>query len=159
MKLKREAHALYIRSTSESEWYLVGKDISDLSVDMNGSFESNKNILGESSTTDNGYTPQIGVDPYKANTDDSIYAFLRDLALNRKSGDDAKIEILEVMIENTAASSHAAWKEDGIIEIVNYGGDTTGMAINFNIHYDGNREEGTATIVDKVPTFKKAGEL
>lgn len=153
MKLKREAHALYIQPANESTWYLIGKGIEDLSVEMNGSFEQTRDILGGVAVSDTGYQPQISVEPYYADPSDSIYAFLKDLALNRKSGDDAKAKVLEVLIEDTEDASHSAWQEDAIIEITSYGGDTSGLGINFNIWSDGNRQEGTATLNNKVPTF------
>lgn len=152
-KLKREAHALYIKPASLGSWYLVGKGIDDLSVEMNGSFEQTKDILGEVAVSDTGYQPQISVEPYHADPEDSIYDFLKDLAMNRKSGDDAKCKVLEVLIEDTEDESHSAWQEDARIEITSYGGDTSGLGINFNVWFDGNRQSGTATIADKVPTF------
>lgn len=159
MKLKREAHALYIKpatgSLSSNSYFLIGKGIEDLSVEMNGSFEQKKDILGSVSTNDTGYTPQISVEPYHADTTDSIYEFLKDIAMNRKSGDDCKVKILEVLIDDTNSESFDAWEEDGKVEITNYGGDTSGLGINFNLWYDGNRKQGTATMAGKVPTFNE----
>lgn len=154
MKLKREAHALYIKpATGSGTYFLIGKGIDDLSVEMNGSFEQKKDITGNVSVSDTGYQPQVGVEPYHADTTDSIYSFLKDLAMNRKSGDDCKVKILEVLIDSTEGTSYDAWEEDGKVEITSYGGDTSGLGINFNLWYDGNRTKGTATIENKVPTF------
>lgn len=155
-KLKREAHALYIKPASgalSQNYFLVGKGIDDMSVEMNGSFEQTKDVTGEVSVSDTGYQPQVSVEPYHANTDDSIYTFLKDLALNRKSGDDCKVKILEVLIDTTDGVKYDAWEEDGKVEITSYGGDTSGMGINYNLWYDGNRTQGKATISAKVPTF------
>lgn len=152
-KLKREAHGLYIRFSSLDAWYLIGKGIDDMSVEMNGSFEQTKDITGEVSVSDTGYQPQVSVEPYYANPDDAIYDKLLDLALNRKSGDDAKAEYLEVIIEDTSETTHKAWQEDCRIEIVSYGGDTSGFQIAFNVWTDGNRQQGTAEFSGKVPTF------
>lgn len=154
-KLKRSAHALYVKAgTTGAEWYLVGKDIDDMSVDMNGSFGTTHNILDEVSVSDTGYEPEIDVTPYYANPEDAIYPFLLDLALNRKSGDDCVGKYLEVIAENAADTSHKAWQEDCKFEISSYGGDTNGFQIEYNIHPDGDRVEGTATIgADKIPVF------
>ena len=159
-KLKREAHALYIKpavgSLSSNNYFLIGKGIDDLSVEMNGSFEQKKDITGNTSVSDTGYSPQVSVEPYHADPTDSIYSFLKDLAMNRKSGDDCKVKILEILIDKESGA-YDAWEEDGKVEITSYGGDTSGMGINYNLWYDGNRTKGTATISDKVPTFS-AGE-
>lgn len=158
MKLKREAHALYIKPSSNSlsgsaVYYLIGKGIDELSVSMNGTFEQKKDIIGNVTTSDTGYQPQVGVEPYHADPEDSIYEFLKDIAMNRKSGDECKVKMLEVLIEDTVDEQHDAWEEDAKIEITSYGGDTSGLGINFNIWADGNRKKGTVTLADKVPTF------
>lgn len=152
MKLKREAHKFFVKAGSKP-YYLVGKGVDDMSVEMNGSFETKKDITGQTSVEDDGYNPSVSVEPYYADPEDGIYDFLKDLALNRKSGDEAKAKYLEVIVEDTSATSHEAWEEDCRIEIVSYGGDTKGFQIAYNVHPDGNRKLGTATIKDGVPTF------
>lgn len=153
-KLKRSALSHYLNvAGSSAEWFRIGKHIEELSVDMNGSWESGKNILDETSITDEGYEPSISVTPYFADPEDSIYDFLLDLAMNRKSGDDAKAEYLEVVAKNASDSKHAAWKEDCYIEIVSYGGGTEGVTIEYTIHPAGNRIAGSVTMNGKVPTF------
>lgn len=156
-KLKRSALAHYINASGDglsASWYLIGKDIDDMSVEMNGSFESTSNILGETSVTDTGYEPSISVTPYYADPEDSIYAFLSDLAMNRKSGDDAKCQYMEVLVEDTSAESHKAWKEDCVVEITSYGGGVNGVTIEYTIHPNGNRTQGTVKIENKVPTWQ-----
>lgn len=154
-KLKREAHRFYLSVGKEltKTWFLVGKGIDDMSVEMNGSFEQTKDITGEVSVSDTGYQPQVSVEPYYANPDDAIYPYLKDLALNRKSGDDAIAEYMEVLIEDTDDTEHDAWTEKCRIEIVSYGGDTSGFQIQFNVWPDGERKAGKATYEGKVPTF------
>lgn len=152
-KLKREAHGLYLKPDNIGSYFLIGKGIDDMSVEMNGSFEQTKDVTGETSVSDSGYQPQVSVKTYYANPEDSIYAFLKDLAMNRKSGDDAKAKYLEVLVGDTSGEQHDAWQEDCRIEIVSYGGDTSGFQIAYNIWPDGNRVKGTATIENKIPTF------
>lgn len=155
-KLNRSALVHYIKPMAGelgSTYHLIGKDIDEMSMEMNGSFETKKNILGETSVTDTGYSPSMSVTPYYADPSESIYPFMLDLTMNRKSGDDAKAKLLEIVIEDPKAESHKAWEEDCVVEIVSYGGNTEGLAIPYNIHPNGNRREGTVTIVDKVPTF------
>lgn len=154
-KLKREAHAFYVKAPGMSKYFLVGKGIDDMSVEMNGSFEQTRDITGEVAVSDTGYQPQVSVEPYYANPEDEIYDFLKDLMMNRKSGDDAKAQYLEVIVEDTEGSTHEAWQEDCRIEIVSYGGDTSGLQIAYNVWPDGNRQQGTVASV-KEPTFVPA---
>lgn len=152
MKLAREAHALFLKAPSMSGFHLLGSGMESLTVEMNGEFEQTSDILGETATVDKGYKPQISVSPYYANPDDSIYPFLKDLALNRKSGDAGLCEYMEVVVDDTEASTHSAWKENCRVEITSYGGDTTGFQIEFNIYPNGSREEGTVASL-RNPTF------
>lgn len=159
-KLARKAYATYLDATfggtGSPNWYLVGKDIEDMSVELNPDTESKENILGETSVTDNGYTPSVSADPYYANPTDSIYPKIKAIAMERLKGDDCKTQILEVIIEDTSATSHEAYMEDVIVKPQSYGGDTSGFAIPFDVMFDGNRKKGTVTITDGVPTFTPA---
>lgn len=155
-KLARKAHAIYIDSTFGSatpEWFLIGKDIEDLSVDLAPDVQPQKNILGETSVIDNGYEPKFSADPYYANPDDSIYEKIKSIAMERKTGDDCKTKILEVIIEDTVEETHEAYQEDIIVKPTSYGGDTSGMQIPFDVYFDGNRQKGTVAIANKKPTF------
>lgn len=156
MKLNREALMHYIDSkfgaSGSPVWFLIGKDIDDMSVELNPDTETTKNILGETTVKDNGYEPSMSADPYYANPDDSIYEKIRDIAMNRLKGDECKTTILEVIMEDTVGP-HKAWREDVIVKPQSYGGDTSGVAIPFDVLFNGNRVEGTVTITEGVPTF------
>lgn len=156
MKLTRGAHLFFVDTTMGSgtpSWYLVGKDIEEMNVDLGADTETIKNILDEVSVRHNGYEPSIEAEPFYADPADALYPKLKDIALNRKKGDDCKSKYLEVIIEDTEATSHSAWMEDCLIVPQSYGGDTSGFQIPFNVLPDGNRVQGTATMAGKVPTF------
>lgn len=159
-KLKRSAHRLFLNTagSSAAKWNWIGKDIDELSVEMNGSFETKTNIRDETSTTDTGYQPSVETTPYYADPDDPNYEFLEDLALGRKSGDACKAEYMEVIVKDTEDTNHLAYKEDCQIEISSYGGDTSGYQITFVIHPSGNRKKGYVTISAGEPTFTE-GEI
>ena len=154
MKLERKALLHYIDASFGSgspEWFLIGKDIEDMSVDLNPDTETVKNILGETSVKDNGYEPSMSADPYYANPEDSIYDKIKDIAMQRLTGDACKTKILEVIIDGE--SPYEAYTEDVIVKPQSYGGGTEGVNIPFDVLFDGNRQKGTVTIEDKVPTF------
>lgn len=160
-KLSRGAlmHFLNVAGSASPAWYLIGKNIDDMSVDMGGSFETSKNILDETSVTDEGYAPSVSVAPYYCDPEDEIYDWMLDITLGRKSGDDCKASYMEVVAASPEDSSHTAYTEDCYIEIVSYGGDTTGFQIEYNIHPAGNRVKGTATLDNtKKPTFTPGNE-
>lgn len=123
-----------------------------MSVELNPETETKKNILDETVTNDNGYEPSISVDTYYANVGESIYPKIKDIAMNRLTGEDCKTKILEVLIDKTSGG-YDAWIEDVIVKPQSYGGPQGGVNIPFNISFDGNRTKGTVTITDKVPVF------
>lgn len=156
MKLTRGAHLFYIDTsfgTGTTSWYLVGKDIEEMSVDLGADTETVKNILDETSVRHNGYEPTIDADPFYADPDDALYPKLKDIAMNRKKGDDCKTKYLEVIVEDTEATSHSAWQEDCYVIPQSVGGDTSGFQIPFQVLPAGNRQAGSATLANKVPTF------
>ena len=147
-KLKRSAHLTYIDVSfggNSPEWYLIGKDVSDMSVELNPDTETVKNILDETSINDNGYEPSISVDTYFANPDDgNMYTKIKDIAMNRKNGDDCKTKCMEVLVDKTTGP-YDAWVEDCMVKPQSYGGAQGGVRIPYNIAFCGNREQGTAT--------------
>ena len=85
-KLKRSYLLHFIDAsfgTGESpKWYLIGKDIDDMSVELSPDTSTVKNILDETSVNDNGYEPTLDAGTYYANTGDSIYPKIKDIAMN-----------------------------------------------------------------------------
>ena len=155
-KLARKALAHYIDGSfggsGSPKWYLIGKDIDDMSVELNPDTESTENILGETTAKDNGYEVSMSADPYYADPADEIYAKIKDIAMNRLKGDECKTKILEVVIDKETGPFDA-WIEDCIVKPQSYGGDTSGVGIPFDVMFNGNRKQGTAAIADRVPTF------
>lgn len=156
MKLKR-SHLIHFvdagMGKSTANWYKIGKDVEDMSVDMGVDTEIKKNILDEVTTVDNGYQPTLSVETYYADTTDDIYEPLVNIAMNRETGDACRTKVLEVLIEDTDDTTHRAWIEDAVLKPSSYGGSQGGVQIPFTIGFDGNRKEGTVTFSGGVPTF------
>lgn len=157
-KLKRSYHLFFIDAnmgTGTRNWFLIGRDIEDMSVELNPEVNTIKNILDETVSNDNGYEPSVSVDTYYANTGDSIYEPIKNIAMNRLTGDDCKTKLLEVLIDKKTGPFDA-WEEDCIIKPQTYGGPQGGFNIPYNVHFDGGRKTGTATLANKVPTFTES---
>lgn len=159
MKLTRGAYRTFLDATfggvGTPKWWKIGKDMEEMSVELNPDVSSVKNIWDETSVQDNGYEPSADADPYYANPEDEIYPKLLDIAMNRLKGDSCKTKILEVMVEDTNATNHKAWTEDVVVKVSSYGGGTSGVNMPFTITFDGNRKEGYVTIEDGTPVFKE----
>ena len=158
-KLKRSALLHYIDSSmggTTSAWFLIGKDVEDMSVELNPQTETYRNILDEQGATDNGYEPSMSVETYYADpSDGDFYTVLKDIAMNRKTGDDCKTYVLEVLVDKTTGPFDA-WKQECIIKPTSYGGAPGGVRIPYTVTFIGTRTPGTVTLADRVPTFTAA---
>jgi hypothetical protein len=161
-KLTRGASRTFLDSTFGGEtpdWWRIGKDMDEFTVELNPDVSVVKNIWDETSVQDNGYEPSAEANPYHANTDDAIYPKLLDITMNRLKGDSCKTKILEVIVDDTEAETHKAWIENVVVKPISYGGDTAGFAIPFTISFDGGRKEGTVKIVNGKPEFTEGAAL
>lgn len=152
-KLNREALAHYldtawnkkVADASKAVFEIIGTDIEDMSVDMSSDVSQSKNILGQTKTVDNGYSPTMDADPFYADTESGLYAHLRDIAFERQKGDACKTLMLEVIVEDTEAATHTAYVREVMVKPTSYGGGTEGFNIPFNVSEDGAWAKGTVT--------------
>ena len=64
--------------------------------------------------------------------------------------------MLEVIVEDTAATNHLAYVQEVIVKPQSYGGDTAGLNIPFQVSEDGARTKGyvtAASLKTGNPTF------
>lgn len=169
-KLKRSALLHYLKNPNTTgvpsldDHYLIGKDVEDASVELNPDTESIKNILDEVSVNDKGYEPSMSVETYYANPEDGwIYEWLKNIALNRLTGEACMTKYVEVIVDKTpdeAEGSYDAWQEDVIVKAQSYGGPQGGITIPFNIAFCGNRVQGKASLNGKqLATFSTASSV
>lgn len=166
-KLNREALAHYIDTAwnkkvadaSKAVFEIIGDDIEEMSVELNADTSQVKNILGQTRTQDNGYSPSMDADPFYADPDKKLYPKLRDIAMERLKGDDCKTLMLEVIVEDMEASTHVAYLREVTVKPTSYGGGTEGFNIPFNVSEDGAWEKGTVTaesVKNGAPVFTAA---
>lgn len=152
-KLNREALAHYIDTAfnktiadaSKAVWEILGDDIEEMSVEMNPDTSQKKNILGQTKTTDNGFTPSMSADPWYANTESKLYPHMKDIVFEQLKGDERKSLMLEVIVEDTEAGEHTAYVREVKVTPTSYGGGTEGFNIPFTVDFDGAWVKGTVT--------------
>ena len=150
MKIERRYMAHYLNahfasdSTGKGDYIRLGKDLEEYSPELSANVEKKSNILGQTSVTIDGYQKQGEVSPYYAEAGDPLFEKLQEIIDGNLVLDDLKTDIVEVKLwGETADTSYPAVREECYIEIVSYGGDTTGYQIPFNVHYTGVKTKGT----------------
>ena len=107
----------------------------------------------QTSVTIDSYQKQGEVAPYYAEKNDPLFEKLQAIIDGDLTLDDLKTDIVEVKLWGEAsANAYPAIKEECYIEIVSYGGDTTGYQIPFNVHYTGVKTKGTFNLTTKTFT-------
>lgn len=160
-KIKRQYMVHYINAAAPGEtavYQKLGKDLEEYKVEMNANVETKNNILGETSVILDSYQPQASVEPYHAEIGTPLFERLQRIIDERQTLDDLKSDSVEVHTwEGPTAGKYVAYREDTIIEVSSYGGDTTGYQIPFNLHHTGNRTKGTFDPTTKTFTADSAG--
>lgn len=155
VKRKFMAHYIDASGTGTASYTRLGKDLEEYNIEMNAEVESKQNILGETSKKISSYDAQASVEPYYADDADPLFARLQKIIDDRQTLDDLKTTTVEVHLweeDEDTPGSFAAYKEDALIEVGSYGGDSTGYQISFNVHNVGNRVKGTFAVATKTFT-------
>lgn len=153
MKIERKYMAHYLNAAfgkGEDNYTRLGADLEEYSPELSANVETKSNILGQTSVVIDSYQKQGEVSPYYADSGDALFEKLQAIIDGGLVLDDLKTDIVEVKLwDKDSAGAYPAVKEECYIEIVSYGGDTTGYQIPFNVHYTGVKTKGTFDPVTK----------
>ena len=156
MKIERRYMAHYLNAAfgkGEASYTRLGSDLEEYSPELTANVEKKSNILGQTSVVIDSYQKQGEVTPYYAEAGDPLFEKLQAIIDGDLTLDDLKTDIVEVKLwDEASANAYPAIKEECYIEIVSYGGDTTGYQIPFNVHYTGVKTKGTFNISTKTFT-------
>lgn len=142
-KIERKYLAHYIDgSFGSKEYERIGKDLEEYNIELNPDVETVKNIIGENSTNVKGYEVSGSVDTYYAREGSALFENLSRIVNNRSTGSDLETTVVDVLV-NSTGTVISAYREDAVIVPQSIGGDTAGVQIPYEIHYNGNRIEGT----------------
>lgn len=152
--IKREFLAHYIdaaeKGATEPDYFWLGDDLENFSVEMSAQVDKKKNIKGKTSVRVSSYEKSGSVEPYYANKGDAIFTRLQNIIDNELTLDDCETTVVDVKLyEDKTGTEYPATREKAVIEVVSYGGDTTGYQIPFKLHYCGGREKGTFNIDER----------
>lgn len=156
-KILRGCRAMWLSKGDKST--LIGKDNDELSIDTSPDTAQNKNVLGETNFSHNGYTPSLAVD-YIARSEDEIYPVLQKIANELSvSDEDITMDLIvatlteEVKESDVKTLTGSGFKVPARIVVTNDGGNTSGYAISFTAYESGNRIQGTVSVANREVTF------
>ena len=156
MKIERKYMAHFLNAafgSGTASYCRLGNDLEEYSQELSANVEKKNNILGQTSVTIDSYQKQGEVAPYYAEKNDPLFEKLQAIIDGDLTLDDLKTDIVEVKLwDEASANAYPAIKEECYIEIVSYGGDTTGYQIPFNVHYTGVKTKGTFNLTTKTFT-------
>lgn len=161
-KIKRKFMAHYINaalpSATSPSFVRLGDNLEEYKVEMNAKIDTKDNIIGETAVLLDSYQPQASVEPFYAKVGDPLFTRLQQIVDERQTLDDLITQTVEVHLwEHPTAGKYTAYREDAIIEVTSYGGDTTGYQIPFNVHTTGGRVKGTFDLTTKTFTEDTSG--
>lgn len=147
MKIERKYMAHYLNAafgSGTASYTRLGRDLEEYAPELTANVEKKSNILGETSVVIDSYQKQGEVSPYYAEEGDALFEKLQAIIDGDLVLDDLKTDMVEVKLWGDATGgAYPAVREECYIEIVSYGGDTTGYQIPFNVHYTGVKTKGT----------------
>ena len=153
-KIKRSDFLTYIDTTPDgtgNTWAILGIGVDEYATSYNPQVDTEKWIIEDNARNDHTSNQKQGSVTQKCYKNDPEFEFIaagRD-QLNYKT------HILDIDVWNGSGSSAPAKKSDAIITVTSYSGEE----IEYDIYYDGDPTEGTATITNGVPTFTANASL
>jgi len=153
-KLKNSQYRRFVDTTPSATnptWGIVGIGIDELSTDYSPNVESEQWIIEDTARNDHtGNQKQASV-TQKAYKNDPVFEF----ANNGRDKLNYKTHILEIDTWNGTGGTYPAKLSDGLLVATSY----SGSEIEYDLYFNGDPVEGTATITGGVPTFTPSVSL
>lgn len=149
-KIERSQFLTFLDTTPSSTptYAVLGIGITDYGIDYNPNVDTEKWIIETNSRVDHTSNEKQGSVTQKAYKNDPCFEFVQ-------AGRDKlnyRTKILDIDVWNGTGSSYPATLSEGKIVVTSYMGEAG--QIEYDLYYDGDAIEGTATIdANGVPTF------
>ena len=154
-KIKNSQYLRYIDTTPTAQsptWTVVGIGVTELATEYNAQVDTEQWIIEDSARNDHTGNQKSSSVTQKCYKNDPEFEFVnagRD-KLNYKT------HILEIdMWDKDSNNKYSAKMSDGLITVSSY----SGGEIEYDLMFDGDPEEGKATVADGVPTFTATASL
>lgn len=152
-KIKRSQFLTYIdvTPTTTASWKVLGIGVNEYATSYNPQVDTEKWIVEDNARNDHTSNQKQGSVTQKCYKNDPEFTFIaagRD-KLNYKT------HILDIDTWGGSTGNYPAKKSDAIIAVTSYSGEE----IEYDIYYDGDPVEGTASIAGGVPSFSASASL
>lgn len=151
-ELKRQylGHYVDASTTNTPDYEMLGDGIEEMNIEMGANVQKTRDITGKTKTFIDGYEKSQAVEPYKADSNSNMFKRLQDIADENKTLDDLNTTVIDVHLWETANNnSYPAVRENAVIELTSYGGDTSGYQLPFTLHRTGVITKGTFDVTNK----------
>lgn len=152
-ELERKFLAHYVDASEDGttpKYEQLGDGIEEMSIEMGANVQKTRDITGKTKTFIDGYEKSQSVEPYKADSDSDMFKRLQKIVDEDLVLDKLKTTVLDVHLWETDTDGvYKAVREEAIIEVSSYGGDTSGYQIPFTLHRTGVKTKGTFTLASK----------
>ncbi len=123
---------------------LIGKGIEDTSISPSATVDTVNDVTGTTETTLSAYEKTMDLDPIYVTGGNKFSETLDKIEETGAILDDVIYPFIFVkMYKTTAADTYVAWKQDAVVEITGFGGDTKGVNAPCTLHFIGDRAMGT----------------
>ena len=150
-KIERKYLAHFIE-VSDGTYVRLGKDLESYAPELGAQVEKTRTILGETSVNLVGYEKTGAVETYFAEAEDPLFEKLQAILDQDLTLDACKCALVEVKLWDGTGTAYPAIREEAVLEITSYGGDSQGYQIPFNVHYTGVKQKGTFDVQAKTFT-------
>ena len=130
----------------------LGKDLESYAPELGAQVEKTRNILGETAVNLVGYEKTGAVETYFAEAEDPLFEKLQAILDQDLTLDACKCALVEVKLWDGTGTAYPAIREEAVLEITSYGGDSQGYQIPFNVHYTGVKQKGSFDVQAKTFT-------
>ena len=150
-KIERKYLAHFIE-VSDGTYVRLGKDLESYAPELGAQVEKTRNILGETAVNLVGYEKTGAVETYFAEAEDPLFEKLQAILDQDLTLDACKCALVEVKLWDGTGTAYPAIREEAVLEITSYGGDSQGYQIPFNVHYTGVKQKGSFDVQAKTFT-------
>lgn len=153
-KLKTSQYLRFINTTPTAQaptWKVLGIGITDLATAYNPQVETEQWIIEDTARNDHTGNQKQSSVTQKCYKNDPTFEFINE----GRDKLNYTTQVLEIDTWNGEGGSYPAKLSDALVAITSY----SGAEIEYDLYFNGDATEGTATMTGNVPTFTPSVSL